>query len=93
MIIPNSVTYIGSYSFLIVQALNISNKLLRINNYTFAYFSSLKDSLIIPDSVKEIYDYAFSHMRYTSDEIITLQLSKSLTYIGKHVFDAERSQS
>ena len=90
MIIPNSVTSIGSSAFDGCKALNgkliLSKNLTEINSRSFIY-TSLKGDLIVPDSVTTIGSYAF----YGNQNINgTLRIGKSVNSIKDNAFGSTK---
>ena len=62
--------------------INIGSNVNTIPNSAFSGFNSLKDTLIIPNSVKYIGDSAFTG----NSELIDIIISENVTYIGKYAF-------
>ena len=84
LIIPNSVTSIGSYAFYKRKSLTsvtIPNSVTSIGDYAFDYCSSLT-SVTIPNSVTSIGNFAFA----ACSGLTSITIPNSVTIIGKRVF-------
>ncbi len=85
MVIPDTVTYIGSETFKDCESLKsitIPASVTKVEDYLFIGCRNITD-VAIPDSVVEIGEYAF--MNCTSLRSITIP--KSVISIGEHAFD------
>lgn len=92
LIIPDSVTSIGSYAFAYcnrLSSITIPDSVTSIGSYAFANCHSLS-SIIIPGSVRSIADYAFSEC-YGLNKVAFLQDSETNVNISSCIFDLQYS--
>lgn len=85
LVIPNSVTSIGNYAFLICRGLTsvtIHNSVTSIGEYAFYYCSGLT-SAIIGNSVKSIGEKAFSNC----SSLTSVTIGNSVTSIEMYAFE------
>ena len=87
IIIPNSVTSIGTYAFYYWtsnnQPLVIPNSVTSIGNQAFQYWTSNNKPLVIPDSVTSIGSYAFNGWTSNNQPLV---IPDSVTSIGSYAF-------
>ena len=84
LVIPNSVTSIGNYTFdtcVGLTSVTIPNSVTSIGERAFAFCMGLT-SVTIPNSVTSIGDYAF----YVCSGLTSMTIPNSVTSIGKQVF-------
>ncbi|MBR2381800.1 MAG: leucine-rich repeat domain-containing protein [Clostridia bacterium] len=84
VLIPNSVTSIGSYAFnkcTSLASITMGNSVFSIGNYAFNESTSLT-SIIIPDSVASVGDYAF----YNCTSLTSVLTGNSMRSIGDYAF-------
>ena len=84
LVIPNSVTSIGDYAFIVCSGLTsvtIGNSVTSIGDYAFYYCSGLT-SVTIGNSVTSIGDYAFNSCK----GLTSVTIPNSVTSIGEWAF-------
>lgn len=89
LVIPDSVTFIGTHSFYNcknISSLKISNEITSIPTYAFYNCIGLTGTLIIPDGVTTIGTRAFYYYDTDVGGLNTVVLGKGLTSIGESAF-------
>ena len=85
LVIPNSVTSIGEYTFIYCHSLTsitIPNSVTSIGNYAFEGCSNI-NSVTIPNSVTSIGEFAF----YSCRSLTSITIPNSVESIGGYAFD------
>lgn len=83
VVIPDSVTYIGSYAFnqTWISELTLPDSVIKIDQGAFEGCTRLRNGLTLSDNLEYIGKYAFRNIRVSS-----LELPNSLKYIGEDAF-------
>lgn len=81
---PNSIKYIDAYAFykFPISELTLSSNLVEIGENAFSY--SQIQSIVLPNTLKTIGDYAF----FSASKLTNLIIPNSVTSIGSSVFDS-----